>query len=97
MPEGTTLPELVSRVEPDLPCREGHHFDSGILVFEGVITELGEVTELKATRVPTITPPCPQMVQTCLEAISKWRYRPATRLGKPVRTPLSVSITIHFV
>lgn len=90
-----TPPELLTRVpDPNFPCKG--HWAQGIGIFEAVIDESGNVRNVRAFRTPQIKPPCPEFEASYRAALSKWRYKPATRDGKPIAVYLTVRVTLQF-
>jgi hypothetical protein len=94
---GVIAPRLLTRVEPGIPeeCN-GRRFDGSVFTYEAVITETGDVEEVRTVTAPSISPPCPQFEQEGRNAISQWKYEPATLKGKPVRVMLTITQLIHF-
>jgi len=91
-------PRIIGQMNLPIPerCRTHHKFSDTIFVYEAVITEVGEVRSIKTLKKPTITPPCPEWEEKQVEALSHWRFEPATRKGKPVAVMLTISQTIDF-
>jgi len=79
-----TPPELLTKVrpDPDPPCK-GHRVQ-GVAIFDMTIDESGTVSGVHTLRRPLLDPPCPEFEESYRAALSKWKYNPATRDGKPV-------------
>jgi outer membrane biosynthesis protein TonB len=94
---GVIAPRLVKRVEPQMPeeCRK-NRVTGSLFIFEGVIDERGNVIDVKPSVRPDISPPCPAMTEAYRQAISQWKYEPATLNGRPVRVYLTITVTIHL-
>lgn len=92
-----TAPRLITRVSRPVPeeC-QGRQFDGGAFIYEAVITEGGDVAEIRTLKAPSISPPCPQFEEQTRRAISQWKYEPAKLKGKPVRVMLTITQLIHF-
>ena len=84
-------PIEISRVQPRYPesCRS--HRSQGVVILEAVIDTRGRVTNTRDLR-PGL---CPALVAACRDALSQWRYRPATLHGKPVSVYLTVTFNVH--
>jgi len=60
---------------------------SGLVVLRVVVDEHGNVTE------PTVEKSTnPAFNQAAIEAVSKWRFKPATHAGKPVSAKVALPI-----
>jgi len=84
-------PELIHRVEPAYPeaLRQGRI--EGAVVLEAVVTESGEVSDLKVVRSTR-----PELEEPALSAVRQWRYRPATFQGRPVRVYLTITTNFRL-
>ena len=76
-----TSPELVSKVEPQVPGL------SGVVVASIVIDTDGSV--LDATILKGLGPDPDEKV---IEAVRKWKFRPGMKSGEPVKTRASVTV-----
>lgn len=82
-------PVAVRMVPPKFPPQLAREGISGIVAVRCTIDEKGNVTE------PTVEKSSnPAFDGPALEAIVKWRFKPATKDGAPV--PLKVTIPIRF-
>lgn len=91
-------PRLVLKATPThilLRCQEGAWFDGGAFIFEAVISSEGDVREIQTIKSPRISPSCPELEQAYRQAISAWKYKPATLDGKPVPVSLTISVLLH--
>jgi len=91
-----TEPLEVSRVQPKYPDTSGHRFSSSLFILEAVVDRNGAVRDVHFLRAPEITPPLPAFNAAIADAISAWRYKPATMNGHPVCVYLTVTVSIHF-
>ena len=84
-------PVEIGRVQPQYPesCRS--HRSQGVVILEAVIDTRGRVTNTRDLR-PGL---CPALVAACQDALSQWRYRPATLHGNPVSVYLTVTFNVH--
>jgi hypothetical protein len=88
---------VVHKIDPQVPeeCKNGHQLEDGLSIFQAVITEAGEVRDLRLTKAPKISPPCPEILIAQRKAIQQWKYEPAQRRGKPVAVYLTVTVMVH--
>jgi TonB family protein len=84
-------PKLEKRVEPSYPLDARQQRQEGVNIYEAIISSTGCVREiriLKATH--------PLLDVAGMEAIARWRYKPATLDGKPVSVYLTVTVTFSL-
>ncbi len=86
-----TRPEVIedSRTLPDYPEAAQRAGREGVVVIKAVIDESGRVTDPKVLRSLD-----PILDEAALAAVRRWRFHPATRLGKPVR--VNYILTVDF-
>jgi TonB family protein len=84
----STQPISVSAVLPGYPLLAKNQHVEGDVQVDAVIDVDGRVTAAKAVSGP------PLLQQVAVDALRQWKYRPATRNGKPV--PMHLSVTIRF-
>jgi TonB family protein len=82
----STTPICVSAVLPGYPLLAKSQHVEGDVQVDAVIDVNGRVTAAKAVSGP------PLLQQAAVDALRQWKYRPATRNGKPVAMHLSVTI-----
>lgn len=82
-------PALVERTEPRYPTEDRRLGLSGSVILSVVIGEDGRVRDAKVVRSVS-----PRMDQAALEAVRRWKYRPAMLDGEPV--PVYGVITVRF-
>ncbi len=96
-----TAPVLISKLEPPRKWPEAelkrHVFHGGTFVLEAVVDQAGHVRDLKTLRAPICDPPWPEFEQDIRDRISRWRYTPATKDGKPVAVFLTVTVSLHLM
>jgi TonB family protein len=80
------VPVLVKRVEPKLPAGSM----PGTAILSARITERGEVKDIKVLRSAGRG-----LDQYYVEALRQFKYKPASRDGKPVEAPLTISFSIR--
>jgi protein TonB len=81
------LPVPVKSVAPEYPAAMKRDHASGLVTIQVVIDESGEVVEraiVKSTHVEFEAP--------ALEAVGKWKFKPAKKGGVAVRAKLSIPL-----
>jgi len=88
---GVTAPELVpgSRVPPTYPEKAREEGVEGKAILQVVICGDGTVSDLRVLRE---TPAGYGFGRAAVEAVRRWRYRPATRNGEPVAVYFTVVV-----
>jgi len=86
---GVVQPVLVHRVNPDYPEIARKSRIEGVVILEAVITKEGNVAKVRVLRGVY-----PVLDQSAVNAVQKWRYKPATLNGKPVK--VYSTITVNF-
>lgn len=84
----STQPICVSAVLPGYPLLAKNQHVEGDVQVDAVIDVNGRVTAAKAVSGPVL------LQQAAVDALRQWKYRPATRNGKPL--PMHLSVTIRF-
>lgn len=78
-------PEPISQVAPAYPSELRKAKVEGSVTLLFVLTEEGRVEEARVENSSR-----PEFEKPALEAIRKWRFRPGTKAGQPVRTYLRI-------
>ena len=81
-------PKLIKRAEPIYPLSSRQNHEEGVSIYEAVITPSGCVRDLRVIKSST-----PTLDVYGIDAISRWRYRPASLDGRPVAVYLTVTVT----
>lgn len=84
-------PVLLERVEPDYPEAARRARLEGTVFLEAIITAAGAVEDIRLLR-----PVNPLLDQAAERAVARWRYRPATLNGRPVRVYLTVTVDFRL-
>lgn len=82
-------PVVVTRVEPRYPEDYRRAGVAGIVILEAAISDTGNVEN-----VGVIKSVAPGLDMAAAAAVREWKFRPATRNGKPV--PVLFNLTINF-
>ncbi|PYT06474.1 MAG: hypothetical protein DMF49_10935 [Acidobacteria bacterium] len=81
-------PEKITDVSPNYPEEARSNRVEGKVILEAVIDARGEVSELKVLR------SIPELEQSAIDAVCCWKYRPATKGGRPV--PVYFTIVVEY-
>ena len=81
-------PRLINRVEPTYPALARQTHVSGSVVIEAIISEQGDVVEMKVVSGP------PLLIQAALDAVRRWKYEPTYLNDQPV--PVQLNVTVVF-
>jgi len=84
-----TPPQLISRALPLYPTVAKEANVSGDVAVRATIDAKGNVSHMEIVSGP------PMLRQAALEALHRWKYRPATLDGQPVETQILVTIQFH--
>jgi TonB family protein len=84
-------PRLVERVDPVYPAKAAEAARTGKIIVQAVIDTEGVPRAIKMLKLPE---GCEDLAAAAVDAISRWRYEPATRDGKPV--PVFFTLVIAF-
>lgn len=82
--------KVVSMVRPAYPDSAKKAGISGAVLLDAVIGRDGSVVSLR----PAGSDADPALVQSAMEAVSKWRYEPTYLNGEPV--PVSTAVTVNY-
>ncbi|OYW05974.1 MAG: hypothetical protein B7Z61_04320 [Acidobacteria bacterium 37-71-11] len=88
---GIVLPVNVYRTDPVYPELARRARIQGAVVVEATIDRQGNVVDTRLVR--NLSLGCGEAV---VEALRSWKYRPATRDGKPVSIILTVTVTFRL-
>lgn len=88
---GVTPPTLLRKVEPQYSDDARNARVQGTILFQIVIDELGFPTDIVV-----LSPLGFGLDEKALEAVSQWRFEPASRNGKPVKCFAQVEVNFHL-
>jgi TonB family protein len=88
-----TRPEVIesSRTLPDYPEAAQRAGLEGVVVLKATIDAQGRLQDLRVLRGVD-----PLLDEAALAAVRQWRFRPATRDGKPVRVEYMLTLDFHL-
>jgi protein TonB len=78
---------LVHKVLPIYPTQARQARIQGNVVLEAMISEQGQIEDLKVVSGPTILAPA------AVEAVRQWRYTPYLLNGKPIKKQTRINIS----
>jgi protein TonB len=83
-------PELIKRVEPNYPelARQTHL--AGVVLIDAIIDENGNVVEMK------VVSGHPLLLQSALNAVRQWKYKPTYLNDMPVPVQLIITVTFRL-
>ena len=88
---GITAPKAVYHPDPEYTDRARKRKIRGTVLLSMIVTPEGDVRE------PQITQSLDkELDQQALRAVSKWRFEPATKDGKPVAVRVHTEISFHL-
>jgi len=86
--EGPQQAQLIGRIEPRYPPLALQTRKEGAVLLHAIISREGRITALE------VVSGSPWFVQSALDAVRQWRYRPTFLNGEPVE--IETSITVIF-
>ena len=86
----STPPILISRISPAYPREARSKRLEGVVVLHVFIDKLGNVKNA------TVQSGGPFLTQAALEAVSQWRYKPATLGGAPCDSELTANVNFSL-
>lgn len=83
-------PVLIQRIEPEYPETARRARVEGKVFLQAIINEQGQVEAVKVLRSH------PLLDDAAIAAVRRWRYKPATLDGQPVRVYFTVQVTFKL-
>ncbi|HHN74790.1 MAG TPA: energy transducer TonB [Acidobacteria bacterium] len=92
---GVSDPELIpsSRVAPRYPLRARWRKLEGKVILSAVVEADGRVSSVKVVTAPE---PDRGLARSAIQAVRKWRYRPALLEGRPVACHITVVVNFNI-
>jgi len=88
--EGVEQAQLILRVEPRYPPLAVQVKKEGTVILQAIISRDGSITSLDVMSGP------PLLVQSALEAVRQWRYRPTRLNGEPVEVETTITVIFRL-
>jgi len=85
-------PVLIFKMEPEYPDEARKAKYQGTVLFNVVIDENGQVTNIQAARSLGLG-----LDERAIDAVKQWRFKPATKDGKPVSAPTQVEVSFRLL
>ena len=82
--------QLISRIEPRYPPLAVQTRKEGTVLLHAIINVDGRITALEVVSGP------PLLVQSTLDAVRQWRYRPTYLNGEPVEVETSITVIFRL-
>ncbi len=89
---GVTPPQLTFKVEPEFSAEARSAGVQGTVVLDLVVSSLG-----RAENIQVVSPLGFGLDEKAIAAISRWKFRPAEKDGKPVNAAATVEVNFRFV
>lgn len=87
-----TRPQLLFKVEPEFTDEARKARLQGVVVLWAEIDESGRASNVRVTRGLGLG-----LDERAIEAVGKWRFRPATRGGRPVRSQAFIEVSFRLL
>jgi TonB family protein len=85
-------PKLVHVVEPEFDPKSEEAFTSGVVRMQIMVTMEGDVKNPKV-----VSGLNERQNDKAMEAVKKWRFKPALRQNKPVNVKVTVEVSFHLL
>ena len=89
---GVTAPVVIFRVEPDYPDEARKARFQGSVLVAVEVDEHGRIRRLRIAMAAGLG-----LDEKALEAVRQWRFKPATRDGRPVAVPAQIEVSFHLL
>lgn len=88
---GVTIPRAIKQTPPEYSDEARRKKLEGTVLLSLVVTANGDTTDIKVTRALGSG-----LDEKALEAVSQWKFEPATKDGKPVAVKIAVEVSFHL-
>jgi TonB family protein len=87
-----TAPKVIYEVDPEFSeeARRAKHYGTVILVVD--VDTTGRAVNVRVARSLGLG-----LDEKAVEAVSRWRFRPGMRSGKPVTVPATIEVNFHLL
>lgn len=90
--EGVTAPRIISSRDPEYPSKGRNGLKEGMVVLQMVIGRDGLPHGIAVTRSAS-----PGFDKAAIDAVRKWKFKPATKDGKAVSAQITVQVFIKGI
>lgn len=87
-----TPPKLIFKIEPEFSEEARGAKFQGTVILAIEVDESGHATNMRVISSPGLG-----LDQKAIEAVAKWRFRPASQGGRPVPTSARVEVNFHLL
>lgn len=88
----STKPVLIYSIEPEFTEEARKARIQGTVVLHAEVDERGQIHNIKV-----INPLGLGLDEKAIEAVRKWKFRPAMKNGRPVRSPAVIEVRFHIL
>jgi len=88
---GVTIPRAIKQTPPEYSDEARRKKLEGTVLLSLVVTANGDTADIKVTRALGSG-----LDEKALEAVSQWKFEPATKDGKPVAVKIAVEVSFHL-
>ena len=88
---GVTIPRAIKQTPPEYSDEARRKKLEGTVLLSLVVTANGDTADIKVTRALGSG-----LDQKAIEAVSQWKFEPATKDGKPVAVKVAVEVSFHL-
>jgi len=89
--DGVTPPRAIYSPPPEFSDEARKRKVQGVVTLSAVVTSAGH-----ATRIRVLQSQGYGLDEKAVEAVSKWKFKPATKDGKPVSVKIAVEVDFHL-
>jgi TonB family protein len=88
---GVSMPKCQHGPDPEYPQEARKKKYEGVVVLMVVVTLAGKATDIQVIKSPGMG-----LDEKAIEAVRKWRFKPAMKDGKPVNVKMPIEITFRL-
>jgi TonB family protein len=88
---GVTIPRAIKQTPPQYSDEARRKKLEGTVLLSLVVTANGDTADIKVTRALGSG-----LDEKAIEAVSQWKFEPATKDGKPVAVKVAVEVSFHL-
>ncbi len=88
---GVTFPQPIYKPDPEFSDEARRRKFEGVVTLSAIVTSKGDTTEIKVTQGPGYG-----LDEKALGAVRQWKFRPATKDGKPVSVELNIQVAFRL-
>jgi periplasmic protein TonB len=85
-----TAPKLIHEKKPEYPLEAREKGIQGEVVLHATVDKDGNVTDISVISGP------PLLVKSAIDAVKKWKYKPAMRGNQPIEVAMTISVAFKL-